>query len=158
MRKAGDPPKMTSVFIRYPRTVIVLILSATLWFAFFAKDIERDHSAEGLLPADDPLHSYYEDFKKHFDIKAQIAIALFHEGGLYTPAMIAQVSRISSWLEASGSVEEVKSLTTVESISSSGGEILVGPLVGSIPMGAVEHTPYSMGNNAGAFPTGMVTR
>lgn len=133
MNHVDDLPRMTIAFTRYPRTVIALILSLSLLFAFFAKDVGRDHSAEGLLPASDPLHAYYAEFKKHFDIKAQIAIALFHEGGLYTPEMIAQVGRISDWLEASGFVEEVKSLTTVESITSSGGEILVGPLVKAIP-------------------------
>jgi len=138
MSHTDDLPRVTIAFTRYPRTVIALILSVSLLFAFFAKDVERDHSAEGLLPADDPLHAYYDEFKKHFDIKAQIAIALFREGGLYTPEMIAQVGRISDWLGASGFVEEVKSLTTVESITSSGGEIIVGPLVGAIPETADE--------------------
>ena len=138
MNHADDLPRMTIAFTRDPRTVISLILSVSLLFAFFAKDIERDHSAEGLLPADDPLHAYYDEFKKHFDIKAQIAIALYCERGLYTPEMIAQVGRISDWLEASGFVEEVKSLTTVESITSSGGEILVAPLVEAIPETADE--------------------
>jgi predicted RND superfamily exporter protein len=138
MSHVDDLPPMTIAFTRYPRTVIALILSVSLLFAFFAKDVERDHSAEGLLPANDPLHPYYDEFKKHFDIKAQIAIALSHEGGLYTTEMIAQVGRISDWLEASGFVEEVKSLTTVESITSSGGEILVGPLVKAIPETADE--------------------
>jgi len=133
MSHVDDLPQITIAFTRYPRAVIALILSVSLLFAFFAKDVERDHSAEGLLPAKDPLHAYYDEFKKHFDIKAQIAIALFHEGGLYTPEMIAQVGRISDWLEASGFVEEVKSLTTVESLTASGGEILVGPLVKAIP-------------------------
>ncbi len=133
MSHTDGPPRMTIVFTRYPRTVVALVLSVTLFFAFFAKDIERDHSAEGLLPADDPLHAYYDEFKQHFDTKAQIAIALFSEGGLFTPEMMGQVGRITDWLLATGFVEEVKSLTTVESITASDGQIFVGPLVEAIP-------------------------
>jgi hypothetical protein len=32
------------------------------------------------------------------------------------------------------------------------------PLVGSIPMGAADHTTYMMNTNIGSFPTGMATR
>jgi hypothetical protein len=138
MSRADDLPRITPVFTRHPRAVIALTLALTLFLAWFAKDVERDHSAEGLLPADDPLHGYYDDFRKHFDIKARIAVALFSEEGVYSPGMIAQVARISEWLEASGFVEEVTSLATVESITSSEGEIVVGPLVEAVPETAAE--------------------
>lgn len=149
MSHAEDLPRITTAFVRHPRTVVAVLLALSLFFAFFAKDVERDHSAEGLLPAGDPLHAYYDDFKKHFDIKARIAVALFSEEGLFTPAMIAQVERVSDWLEASGFVEEVQSLTTVESITSSAGEILVRPLVEEAPgtAGDVERLRESLNEN-----------
>lgn len=32
------------------------------------------------------------------------------------------------------------------------------PLVGEIPMSAMDHTTYMLNNNSGSFPTGMATR
>lgn len=125
--------RFTTTCTTYPRTVVLLTLLVTLFFGYFAKDVERDHSAEGMLPANEPIRDAYREFKKHFNIRDRIAIAFFDEHGVFTPEIFAQVDRISKWLEASGLMDDVISLTTVENITASGSDIFTGPLVESLP-------------------------
>lgn len=113
--------------------VVILGLLVTLVFGLFAKDVERDHSAEGMLPADEPIRDYYLEFKKHFNIRDRIAIALHHEGGVITPAVLDQVKRVSDRLEAGGFMDEVLSLATVENITAEAGQIFTGPLMKEVP-------------------------
>lgn len=117
----------------YPRTVVILTLLVTAFFGFFAKDVERDHSSEGMLPEDEPIRDYYREFREHFNLRDRIAIALYHEGGVFTPEMMAQVRRMSEWFENSGLMDDVISLTTVENITASNGEIFTGPLMEEVP-------------------------
>jgi len=125
--------RFTTLCTTYPKTVVLLTLLVTLFLGYFAKDVERDHSAEGMLPADEPIRGYYREFKKHFNIRDRIAIALFHEGGVFTPGVVAQVDRLSKRLEASGLMDDVISITTVENITASESEIFTGPLVENLP-------------------------
>ena len=129
---------MTLWFTTYPKTVVVLTLLVTLFFGYFAKDVQRDHSNENMLPADEPIRAYYDEFQKHFDIRDKIAIGLSFEGGVYTPAAMAQIDRYSRFLEGRSDIDEVTSLTTVENIEGEAGGIVAGPLVEELPETAEE--------------------
>lgn len=124
---------LTRICTSFPKTVVALVLLATLGFALFAKDVERDHSVEGMLPPHEPIRDHYREFREHFNVRDKIAIALFHEAGVLAPGLLAQVDRISRALEASGLVDEVTSLTTVENVTAEDGQIVVGPLLKALP-------------------------
>jgi len=142
--------RCTQFCTRHPRTVVILTLLVTLILGAFARDVERDHSAEGMLPADEPIRDYYDEFKQHFNIRDRIAIALYHEEGVLTPAVLAQVKRVSDWLEAGGIMDEVTSLATVENITAGDGEIFTGPLMEQVPrtLSEVEPVRRALGENA----------
>ena len=123
----------TRACTRHPRLVVTLGLLVTLLFGFFARVVERDHSVEGMLPADEPIRDYYLEFKKHFNIRDRIAIALHHEEGVFTPEVLEQVKRVSDRLETLGFVDEVLSLATVENITGEYGRIDVRPLMEEVP-------------------------
>jgi predicted RND superfamily exporter protein len=123
----------TQLCVHHPRTVVILTLLVTLILGIFARDVKRDHSAEGMLPPDEPIRDYYNEFKQHFNIRDRIAIALYHEQGVLTPEVLAQVKRVSDWLEDGGIMDEVTSLSTVENITAGNGEIFTGPLMEQVP-------------------------
>lgn len=124
---------MTRLFTGYPKTVVLLTILITIIFGFFGRNIERDHSGEGMLPADEPIRVYFDEFKKHFNIRDQIVIALHSEQGVFTPKMLAKVDRTSKYLVDCGFTDEVKSLATFENITGVDGEIIIEPFMKKIP-------------------------
>jgi len=151
---APAPHRLTLFCTRHPRTVVFLVLLVTLVLGYFAKGIERDHSFKNMLPADEPIITYYQEFRKHFNIKSKIAIGLRFEDGLFTPEALAEVDRISRWLEGRDFVEDVQSLTTVENITGRGDEIVAAPLMETPPRTAEE----SAQARAAAFRNAMISR
>jgi len=127
------PHRLTLFCTRRPKTVVFLVALVTLVLGYFAKGIERDHSFKNMLPADEPIITYYQEFRKYFNIKSKIAIGLHFEEGLFTPEALAQVDRISRWMENRDFVEEVQSLTTVENITGRGDDIVAAPLMEGPP-------------------------
>ncbi len=149
-----SPHRLTRLCTGHPKTVVFLILLVTLVLGYFARGIERDHSFRNMLPSDEPIIAYFEEFKKHFNIKSKIAIGLRFDGGLFTPEALAQVDRVSSWLESRGFIEEVISLTTVENITGQHGDIVTGPLAEEPPATLDEVAAF----RSAAFNNPMISR
>ncbi len=133
IQKTDTTLRMTRLFTGYPKTVVLLTILITIIFGFFGRNIERDHSGEGMLPADEPIRVYFDEFKKHFNIRDQIVIALHSEQSVFTPKMLAKVDRTSKYLVDCGFTDEVKSLATFENITGVDGEIIIEPFMKKIP-------------------------
>lgn len=125
--------KITRLSTGHPWAVVVLVLLVTIFFGYFAKGIERDHSNDGMLPPDEPIRAYFDEFQKHFDIRSKIVIGIHHDQGVFTPEVLAQVDRVATWLENYGEIDEVRCLTTQENITAEDGVIVTGPLVEEPP-------------------------
>jgi len=146
--------RLTLLCTRRPRTVVSLVILLTAVLGWFARGIERDHSFKNMLPADEPIIATYQEFNEHFDIKSKIAVGLRFPEGVFTPAALEQVDRISRWLEGRGFVEDVVSLATVENITAQGDEIRTEPLMEAVPRAAEE----AAGVRAAAFRNPMISR
>ena len=138
LEKTDTTPRITRLFISHPKTVVILTILITIIFGFFGRQIQRDHSGEGMLPADEPIREYFDEFKKHFNIRDQIVIALHNEQGVFTPKMLVKVDRISKYLAHCGFTDEVKSLATFENITGVDGGIIIEPFVEKLPQTMTE--------------------
>ena len=125
--------RLTRLCTAHPKTVVALTLIFTVVMGFFARNVQRDHSMERMLPKNDPIRMFYDDFKEHFDIRSKFVLAIYHPRGVFTPEVLTQIDRLSGQLEALDDVEEVQSLTTVENIASAEGVLTTHPLIETIP-------------------------
>ena len=125
--------EITKICTRYPRMTIGLLVAWTLLFSFFAIRVERDNSMERMLPPDEPIRATFDKFRRHFDIKSRLVLAIEHPGGVFTPEILAQVDRLSGQLAELKLIDKVQSLTNVENITAADGMIKVSPLADRLP-------------------------
>jgi uncharacterized protein len=125
--------RFTKICTRFPKAVITFLLLLTLSFAYFAGTVERDHSLERIIPPDEPIRVFYDEFREHFDIKSKIVIAVYHPDGIYTPAALEQVYRLTDKLNALDLIDRVQSLATIENIDAEDGMITIDVIAKAVP-------------------------
>lgn len=130
--------QITKVCTKYPKILIALTILLTLFFGYFTQFIERDHSMNRMVPPDEPIRIFYDEFRKHFNIESKIIIAVYNPGGIYSPEMLEQVDRLSNKIAALDLIDNVQSLTLVENILTEDGMIVVKPLAETVPKTARE--------------------
>ena len=130
--------RITRISTAFPWIIIVLTILLTGFFGYFAQFIERDHSMNRLVPPNEPIRIFYEEFRKHFNIESKIIIAVHNPQGIFSPETLKQISRLSKNITALKLVDDVQSLTMIENISASDGMITVQPLADSPPRTAQE--------------------
>lgn len=124
--------------IRFPRTVLAVLLAATAVMGFFALSIRVDSSIDNLLPENDPERTYYEDVKRTFGGDEATVIAVFADDP-FAPATLAKIDDLSTRLKAIDGVREVLSVTTLQGIDTDEyGGLRVGRLMRKLPQNAEE--------------------
>ncbi len=93
-----------------PKTVLLLIVLLTGFFAYHARHIRIDSSVESLLPRDDPEKQYYDEARRLFGSDDMGIIGLVAEN-VYTPATLEKIRRITTKVEKIEGVQSVASLT-----------------------------------------------
>lgn len=123
--------------LRFPRTTLAVLLLVTAFFAWHAKDIRVDSSAENLLPLDDPERTYYYDVREEFGTEEILVVALFADD-VFAPPALAGIQALSKELEALDGVEEVVSLATARGIKMTDFGLETGRLMKKLPRTAEE--------------------
>ncbi len=125
--------RFTKFCTQYPKSVITFLILLTMFFTYSSRSVERDHSMDRMIPPDEPIRMFYDEFREHFNIKSKIVIAVYHPDGIYTPAVLEQVYRITDKLKAMDLVEKVQSLSSIENIDSEDGMITVDVISETVP-------------------------
>lgn len=124
---------LTRFCTRHPIIVIVLTVLVTAAFGYFIKVVERDHSMERMLPDNEPIRTFYNEYRKNFDLKSSIIIGIESPEGVFTPEVLNQIERLSKALAALDEIEKVRSITTIENISAKDGMVDVENLGALLP-------------------------
>ena len=120
---------------RAPRATLAVLLLLTAGFAFLARGIRFDSSADNLLPIGDPERTYYEEVRQEFGSEEITVIGLFAEDVFAVPTL-EKINRLTQELEALDGVAEVVSLTTVKAVEMGDLGLRVGPLMQTLPQTA----------------------
>lgn len=127
--------------LRFPRATLAVLLLVTAFFAWHAKDIRVDSSAENLLPLDDPERTYYDDVREEFGTEEILVVALFADD-VFAPEALAGIRALSKELEALDGVEEVVSLATARGIKMTDFGLETGRLMKKLPGTAEEAAAF----------------
>lgn len=150
---------LTRFCCKYPRTIVGLTIVLTVTSAFFARAVETDNSMERMLPADEPVVHFYNEFREHFNLKNSIVLGIEYPKGVYTPEILQQVDRLSKKLSALDRIDKVQSLTTMEDITGEDGMIMVSPLADKIPSTPQEVDRFvKAARNNSMFSEGLVSK
>ncbi len=124
--------RVSSLPTRYPRTTLIALAVATLFFAFQAQKIRVDSAVETLLPEHDPERAFYEETKRLFGSEEATIVALFAPD-VFRPEILARIDTMSKRLAEIEGVREVVSLTTAVGAETHEGMLTIGPLMRELP-------------------------
>ncbi len=131
---------MDSFFTRilaYPRTVLVLLLLPTLFFASALPTLKTETDAVKMLPADHPAVISSDQIEKEFGIKESMLVGVVEKNkeGIYTPKTLDFLCRLTEMLKNTDSIDpgSVKGIFTVDDIVGTSEGFEVVPLLDQIP-------------------------
>src|SRR5262245_59255372 len=110
------------LIIHRPKSILLVILLITGFFAYHARHIRLDSSVESLLPQDDPENQYYEEVRRLFGSDDVGVIALIADN-IYTPQVLQQLQRLTAEIAKVDGVASVLSLANaVDPVKAVAGE------------------------------------
>ena len=89
-----------------PKSVLLVLILLTGFFAYHARHIRLDSSVESLLPEDDPENQYYQEVRKLFGGDDLGVIGLIADN-IYTPEILQKIQRLTQEVEKVDGVQNV---------------------------------------------------
>ncbi|SHG06554.1 hypothetical protein SAMN04487965_3238 [Microbulbifer donghaiensis] len=108
--------------IDHPRRIYAGVLLLTVALGALIPNIQIDTDPENMLPADNPARVFHNEVKSRFALHDSIVVGAVAEEGIYNPASLAALHRLSkSILQIDGVVErDLMSLSEVDNIRQEG--------------------------------------
>jgi len=123
--------------LAYPRTVLVLLLLPTIFFASALPQLKKETDAVKMLPADHPAVISSEQIEEEFGIKESMLVGIVekNEDGIYHPNTLDFLYRVTEKLKNTESIDpgSVKGIFTVDDIVGTSEGFEVVPLLDQIP-------------------------
>src|SRR5262249_12086336 len=98
--------------VHRPKSVLLLILLLTGFFAFHARQVNESGSIESLLSPDDPDKQYYEQVRRIFGNDQMVVVGLVADT-IYTAEVLQQLKRLTEEVHKVDGVASVSSLANV---------------------------------------------
>jgi len=112
--------------IRFPKTVIALVIAITLFFGYFIPQVKFNNDARDFIPPGDPERQYNEECRKFS--ATMMSLYWICTENIYTPQKLAKVAN-SPHLKDIDGVDDVTSLSTTKNIEGTSGGMDVYPFV-----------------------------
>ena len=101
---------------RFPRAALLLVAAITVGLGVYAARFRVDSAIDQLLPEHDADGAYYAGVRQAFGSEEINVIALFADD-VFAPETLARIDRLSRQVARLPGVQEVTSLTTLQSVS-----------------------------------------
>jgi len=121
--------KIVSALLKYPKFNIAILTAITLFFLFHLIHLKLDTSLETFVVQDDPDLAEYHRFKDIFGNDEMVVVA-FGADEVFKPEILRLIRRLSDEFEGLDYVDNVRSLTTVNTIKGTDTAFEVIGLVG----------------------------
>ncbi len=127
--------RLVTFSIDYPKTVIGLVLTVTIFFAIQFPKADIDTDPENMLEDSQPDRVYYQKLKKDFGINDFIVVGIADENGIYRAEALKGIEGVvSEIVKIKGVIaEDVISLTTTDNIKAREGTLEIRPALSRIP-------------------------
>ena len=106
------------LIVHRPKTVLLLVLLLTGFFAIHARHIHLDSSVDSLLPRDDPEKTYYEEIRRQFG-SDEIGVIGVIADDVYSPQVLQKIKRLTESISQIPEVRDVISLTNAPDVITS---------------------------------------
>ena len=136
--------KITDWVLKYPKTVLIIILVITAFFTFQIYDNARlETNLDKYKPDDHPEFIASDKYEELFGISDAIIVAIENDSdpnGVYTPETLKKIDEISLALEKLPEIAkgDVKSLATADNIKGSDFGLEVDPFYQKLPESQAE--------------------
>lgn len=110
--------RLSNLVVQRPKSILLLILLLTGFFANHARHIGLDSSVDSLLPRDDPEKTYYDEVRRQFGSDEIGVIGIIAEN-IYTPEVLSKIKRLTEAISQIPEVREVISLTNAPDVITS---------------------------------------
>lgn len=116
--------------IKHRTGVILFLLALGVLLGKNIKHLTKEAGVSSLLSEDNPDYLYFKETEDIFGATDQIVVGITVEDTIYTIENIRLINEISMFLESLEEIEddEVVSLTTIDDMEGSEGELLIDPL------------------------------
>jgi predicted RND superfamily exporter protein len=127
--------KLTEMVTRFPKTTIVIVLIATIFFAMQFPKMKIDTDPENMLEQTQVDRVFYDKVKKEFGINDLLVVGIVDEQGIFNSDTLARIARITDEiLRIKGVIiEDVVSLRTSDNVTSEGGTLVVKRFMEDVP-------------------------
>ncbi len=117
--------RLIDVSIRYPRTVVAVVVVLVLGLGSQIPRIVIDTDPENMLPADQPSRVFHNQVKKDFNLHDIIVVGVVNEedpDGVFNPSSLEKIHRLTGHIEQIEGVirPDLLSVSTVDNISQGG--------------------------------------
>ena len=113
-----------TISTRFPKSIIVIALSLTVYLAYQLKDLHWETDARVYLPKGHPAILYDEKVEEIFGVKNAVIIGIVNdEKGIYNPETLARIKRVT---EKVASLPGVVANRTIDVMSLSTASAFVG--------------------------------
>ncbi|MBL7071094.1 MAG: MMPL family transporter [Candidatus Omnitrophica bacterium] len=132
--------KLTEIVTRFPKTTIVVVLIATIFFAIQFPKIKIDTDPENMLEQRQPDRVFYNNVKKEFGIRDLLVVGIVDEDGIFNSDTLKRIAKVTDdILKIKGVIiEDVVSLGTSDNVTSEEGALTVKRFMEKIPQAPQE--------------------
>ena len=124
--------RIAEIILRYRITILLFVLTITIFFGYKLKDLRIDNSVEGFVLDDDPDRLAFDDFKDTFGTD-ELIIICFEADNVFDAGVLSVVDEVTERLEDYKYIDEVISLTNAKEIRGSEGTFEVERLFKDAP-------------------------
>ncbi|MCP4397143.1 MAG: hypothetical protein GY801_07580 [bacterium] len=117
---------------KHPRSVIIVLLGITMFFAYYIPTITVDVSTQTFWIQDDPAKELYDETLETFG-SDKITVIYVKDSALFTPEMLARLSDFQSALEDFPDVDRVDSLFSIANLKGEEGFLNTDPFLEEVP-------------------------
>ena len=107
--------RIAHFIVHRPKILLFFLLLVTAFFAYHARHIRIDSSAESILPQGDPEKGYYDEVRRLFGSDDVAVIGLITDN-IYTPQVLQKVKRLTAEFRKIVEVKSVYSLANAPDI------------------------------------------
>ncbi|MDT8318441.1 MAG: efflux RND transporter permease subunit [bacterium] len=132
--------KFNMWIIDYPKTIIFLLIIATVAFASQLPKLRAETNLEAMFPDDHPVVHYNDLVEEWFEVKDAVVIGVFNEGetGIFNQGTLSLVKKITDGLADMEGIltrknSDLVSLSTLDNIIGTELGMEVTPLMETVP-------------------------
>jgi predicted RND superfamily exporter protein len=110
--------RVYNLIVHRPKSILIVVLLLTGFFAYHAQHIRLDSSVESLLPKGDTEKAYYDEVRALFG-SDEIGVIGIVADNIYTPQTLGKIKRLTEEIRNIPEVKNVISLTNAPDIITS---------------------------------------